>query len=56
MYERLDGTSAVGVLLSGSLSLGVSSKLGPVHLAYGYSEKGQSALYLYLGSSIELMR
>ena len=39
-----------------ALFLGVSSKLGPVYLAYGYSEKGQSALYLYLGSSIELMR
>ena len=54
VYERLDGTSATGVLLSGAVFLGVSSKLGPVYLAYGYSEKGQSALYLYLGSSFEL--
>lgn len=52
VYERADGSSAHGVILSGSLYLGIASKLGPVYLAYGQSEAGHSTLYLYLGSPI----
>jgi len=54
VYRRLDGTSASGVLFGGALFLAVDSKVGPIYLAYGRSEGGHSALYLYLGSSIEL--
>ncbi len=53
VYERLDRTSSTGVLLGGSLFLGVKSKLGPVYFAYGQSEGGRRALYLYLGSAID---
>jgi len=53
VFQRLDGTAARGALISGSLFLGVNSKLGPVYLGYGHSEGGRSALYLYLGSSLE---
>ncbi len=53
VYERLDRTSSTGVLLGGSLFLGVKSKLGPVYFAYVQSEGGRRALYLYLGSAID---
>ena len=54
VYKRLDGTPAKGVLVGGALFLAVDSKIGPVYLAYGLSEGGRSAVYLYLGSSVEL--
>lgn len=54
VYERLFGTQSRGALLSGSLFLGINSKLGPVYLGYGHSEGDHSAFYLYLGSSLEL--
>jgi NTE family protein len=53
VYERLDKSSSTGVLLGGALFLGVKSKLGPVYFAYGQSEGGRRALYLYLGSPID---
>jgi NTE family protein len=56
VYERLDQTPAHGVLVGGALFLGVASKLGPVYLAYGRSQGGESAFYLYLGSSVDLFR
>jgi len=56
VYRRLDGTPASGVVFSGALFLAVDSKVGPIYLAYGRSEGGHSALYLYLGSSIELFQ
>jgi NTE family protein len=54
VYKRIDGTPANGVLVGGALFLAVDSKVGPIYFAYGRSEGGHSALYLYLGSSIEL--
>ena len=56
VYQRADGTNARGVLTSGSLFLGISSKIGPVYLAYGHSEGGRSAYYIYIGSSLEAYR
>jgi NTE family protein len=53
VYERLDGTSSTGALLGGSVYLGVRSKLGPVYFAYGQSEGGRRALYLYLGAPVD---
>jgi NTE family protein len=53
VYERLDRTPSSGVLLGGSLFLGIHSALGPVYLAYGQSEGGRRAVYLYLGSSLD---
>jgi NTE family protein len=53
VWQRADGTSAKGVIFSGSAFLGIDSKLGPVYLGYGRSEGGRSAFYLYIGSAIE---
>ncbi len=55
VWERLDTSPAHGVIVSGSLFLGIASKIGPVYLAYGLSENGVSAVYLYLGSSLDLV-
>jgi NTE family protein len=54
VYKRADGTPASGILVGGSLFLAIDSKIGPIYLAYGRSEGGRSAIYLYLGSSVEL--
>ena len=56
VYRRVDGTSATGVLFGGSVFLSVDSKIGPIYLAYGRSEGGRYALYLYLGASVELFQ
>lgn len=53
VWKRLDGTSAHGALASGSLYLGVDSKLGPIYLGYGRSEGGRGTVYLYIGSAVE---
>jgi len=56
VFQRLDGSTARGTLTGGSLYLAVDSKLGPVYLAYGQSQGGQTAFYLYIGSSLENFR
>ncbi len=56
VYRRLDNSPARGVLAGGSLYLALDSKIGPVYLAWGFSEGGHSTAYLYLGSSLEAMR
>jgi NTE family protein len=53
VWKRLDGTSAHGVMTSGSLYLGVDSKLAPIYLGWGRSEGGRSTVYLYIGSAVE---
>lgn len=53
VWKRPDGTSAHGVITSGSLYVGVDSKLGPIYLGYGRSEGGRSTVYLYIGSAVE---
>jgi NTE family protein len=56
VFQRLDGTTARGTLTGGSLYLAVDSKFGPVYVAYGQSQGGHSAFYLYIGSSLEAVR
>ncbi len=53
VWKRLDGVSAHGALVSGSVYLGVDSKLGPIYLGYGRSEGGRGTVYLYIGSAVE---
>jgi NTE family protein len=53
VFHRLDGSPARGALVGGSVYLGVNSKVGPIYVAYGQSQGGHSAVYLYLGSSLE---
>ncbi len=52
----LEGTTPNGVIVSGAVFLGIASRIGPVYLAYGHSDHGVSALYLYLGSSLDFVR
>jgi len=54
VFERLDRTSATGVIWSGSAYLIVDSKLGPLYAGAGYSEGGRLAGYLYIGSSFDV--
>jgi NTE family protein len=56
VWDRLDGSSPHGVIVAGAVFVGVASKLGPVYLAYGHADHGVSALYLYLGSSLDFLR
>ncbi|WP_198349307.1 patatin-like phospholipase family protein [Ramlibacter pinisoli] len=56
VYERFDGTRVSGAMPSGSLFLGIDSKVGPVYIAYGRAQGGHSAFYVYLGSSFEAFR
>jgi NTE family protein len=55
VWQRLDGTTPHGVMLSGAVFIGMASKLGPIYLAYGHADHGVSALYLYLGSSLDFL-
>jgi NTE family protein len=54
MFRRFDRSDPGGALASGSLFIGIDSRLGPVYLAYGLTEGGRSAVYLYVGSSLEM--
>jgi NTE family protein len=56
VFQRLDGTPTKGAITSGSVFLAVDSKIGPVYLAYGRSEGGRATLYLYLGTSLEVLQ
>ncbi len=56
VWERIDGTTPHGLIVSGALFLGVASKFGPVYLAYGLADHGTSAVYLYLGSSVDFLK
>jgi NTE family protein len=52
VWKRLDGTSAHGVVTSGSLFVGIDSKIAPIYLGWGRSEGGRSTVYLYIGSAV----
>lgn len=54
--KRLYGAPDTGTILGGLVLLGVDSAIGPVCLAYGQSEGGHTAIYLYIGSSFDLFR
>jgi len=38
------------MILNGSIFLGIDSYVGPVYLALGFAEGGQSNVYLFIGS------
>ena len=42
------------VILNGSLFAGIDTYFGPVFLAAGLSEKGDSSFYLFLGNARRL--
>lgn len=53
VFERFDAVPSRGLLAGGSVFVGIDSKVGPIYLAYGLSQGGHHALYLYVGASIE---
>src|SRR5690606_2147809 len=53
VFERFDAVPSRGLLAGGSVFVGIDSRVGPIYLAYGLSQGGHHALYLYVGASIE---
>jgi len=56
MFERLDRTTAKGLLLGGAVYVAVDSKLGPIYISYGVSENGERAAYLTIGTPLDALR
>jgi NTE family protein len=53
MYERIDGTSAGGLILGSSLFLGGRTPLGPLLLTFGVAEGGHKAAYVQVGRPLK---
>ncbi|HXX10714.1 MAG TPA: patatin-like phospholipase family protein [Burkholderiales bacterium] len=50
VYGPFTGTTApTGLQYAGALFLGADTVIGPAYLAYGHSQEGPSAFYLYIG-------
>jgi NTE family protein len=41
---------------SGSIFIGAKTPIGPVYLAWGYSDSGESTAYFYLGNPFRRIR
>ncbi|MDH5565273.1 MAG: patatin-like phospholipase family protein [Myxococcales bacterium] len=48
-FNRLEEIDAAGLSVAGSVFLGIDTPLGPLYLAYGLAEGGNSSGYLFLG-------
>lgn len=53
VWNEYSQISASSMITAGSVFVGVDSVLGPVYLAYGNAEGGESSVYLTLGSVIQ---
>jgi NTE family protein len=53
MYQRIDGTSASGLILGSSVFLGGRTPLGPLILTFGVAEGGHKAAYVQLGRPLK---
>jgi NTE family protein len=53
MYERIDGTSASGLILGSSVFLGGRTPLGPLILTFGVAEGGHKAAYVQIGRPLK---
>ena len=53
MYERIDGTSARGLILGSSIFLGGRTPLGPLVLTFGVAEGGHKAAYVQIGRPLK---
>jgi len=49
VFQNRDDIGLSDSIYAGSLFLGADSFIGPVYLAYGHAEGGNSAYYIYLG-------
>lgn len=53
MYERIDGTSASGLILGSSIFLGGRTPLGPLILTLGIAEGGHKAAFVQVGRPLK---
>jgi NTE family protein len=53
VWHRFDDIDSDGLILAGSLFVGVDTLFGPLYLAYGQAEGGNHAFYFYLGRGFE---
>lgn len=51
VYDDLDDITFDSLIWAGSIFLGVDSFFGPVYLAGGYAEGGNSSVYLFVGQT-----
>ncbi len=56
VWNYADDISFSGSRKSGSIFVGVETPLGPVYLAWGYSDSSDSTLYFYLGNPFRRKR
>ena len=54
VWDLEDNVSLGDMQNAGSIFVGAETPLGPVYLAWGYHESGQSTLYFYLGNPFGL--
>ena len=51
VYDDLGDLTARSLILSGSIFVGVASPIGPIYVAGGLSENGDTAVYLFVGQA-----
>ena len=51
VWEDRDDMSVDSAIMSGSVFLGADTPIGPFYTGYGYSEGGNSSLFLFLGKA-----
>jgi NTE family protein len=56
VWNYADDISFSNLRTSGSIFVGSETPLGPLYLAWGYSDSGDSALYFYLGNPFRRKR
>jgi NTE family protein len=49
VWERRSDVSLDNAIISGSVFLGLDTAIGPIYLAYGQADTGESAIYINLG-------
>ena len=56
VWDYADDISFGDLRTSGSIFIGAETPLGPVYLAWGYSDNGDNTLYFYLGNPFRRKR
>jgi NTE family protein len=56
VWQYSDDMSFSDLRKSGSIFIGAETPIGPVYLAWGYSDNGQSTAYFYLGNPFSRVR
>ena len=56
VWQFSDEIGIDDLLYSGSVFLGAETPIGPVYLALGYHESGDTAAYFYVGNPFRISR